>query len=202
MFCPGCGSSINADLKFCRQCGANLRVVREALVSRSAEHQPHHNQDWLANLVSAGAELKQRLESTPEEKRINEIKGGVITCFVGIGVSIFLYFFLGVVAQQKSPDEAEILRHVWYAGIIPFLIGLGLIFNGLFLTRRLMKLKEQQTRPVQPPLPAPPEPIALPAKTTDQLVVDIAPSPAFSVSEDTTAHLPDTAATPLHRETR
>ena len=202
MYCPGCGSITSDDLKFCRQCGANLRVVREALVSRSKEHQPHHNQDWLANLVSAGAELKQRLESSPEEKRNNEIKSGVITCFVGVGISVFLYFFMDVIAKQKSPNDAEILRQVWMAGIIPFMVGIGLLFNGFFVTRRLMRHKEQHQQPDQSQLHTLPAPIALPAKTTDQLVADAAPSPAFSISEETTAHLPDAAAVPLQRDTR
>ncbi len=36
MYCPGCGLQVNDDLKFCRQCGANLHSVREAMSSRSA----------------------------------------------------------------------------------------------------------------------------------------------------------------------
>lgn len=202
MYCPGCGSATNDDLKFCRQCGANLRIVRDAMVSRSMEHQPHRNQDWLANLVSAGTELKQRLEGTAEEKRANEIKSGVITCFVGIGISIFLYFFMEVIAKQNPPNDAEILRHVWMAGIIPFMVGIGLLFNGFFVTRRLMKLKEQPTQPSQSQFQAVPSPMALPAKTTDQLVVDVTASPNFSISEDTTAQLAKSAAPPLQRDTQ
>ena len=161
MFCPGCGFQASDDLKFCRQCGSNLRSV------------------------------------TAEEKRLNEIKGGVITSFVGVGVMIFLRLFLEVVARQKSPGDAEILRSVWMTGIIPFMVGLGIIFNGLFISRRIVKLKERQE---QTSGFASPTPAALPAKTTDQLVANAAQSVGASVTEDPTANLPEPARAPLRRE--
>jgi hypothetical protein len=185
MFCPGCSFKVSDDLKFCRQCGANLRGVREAMTSNPTGEKSNWN--WWADIAHAHAMKELGIGLTPEEKRLNEIKGGVITSFVGIGVIIFLYFFLDVVAKgEPNPGDAEILRNLWMVGIIPFLIGISIIFNGLFISRRLVKLKEQQA---QTAIPALQYPAAMPAKTTDQLVIDAAPLGGHSVTEDPTAHL-------------
>ncbi|MGZ5435613.1 MAG: double zinc ribbon domain-containing protein [Pyrinomonadaceae bacterium] len=36
MFCPQCGTESPADLKFCRMCGANLRVIGKAVTLSEA----------------------------------------------------------------------------------------------------------------------------------------------------------------------
>ncbi|MGH9937026.1 MAG: zinc ribbon domain-containing protein [Blastocatellia bacterium] len=217
MFCPGCGLQVSDDLKFCRQCGANLRGVREAMTPGSTGEKFDWSKTWVADMFLSEEERERRRGVTPEEKRLNEIKateekrlneikGGVITGLAGIGAMIFLYFFLGIVAKGESARDAEILRNVWLAGVVPFLIGAGLLFNGLFISRRLVKLKEEQAQTALPTSPAPtahptPLPAALPAKTTDQLVAGAAPSAGYSVIEDTTAHLPEPVAAPTRRET-
>jgi hypothetical protein len=198
MFCPACGLQVNDDLKFCRQCGANLRGVRDAMTSNATEGKSDWSKTWWEDIAHAHAMRELGIGVSPEEKRIKEIKGGVITSFVGIGVMIFLYFFFDIATRGKSDDLAVTLRSLWLAGIIPFLIGISLIFNGLFISRRLVKLKEQQTQPAMPSAQAP---AALPAKTTNQLVVDAAPSSAYSVTEDPTEHLPQPVAAPKRRET-
>jgi hypothetical protein len=198
MFCPGCGIQVSDDLKFCKQCGANLHGAREGMMSRSTGEKFDWSKTWVADMFLTEEERERRRGVTAEEKRLNEIKGGVITSFVGIGVMIFLRFFFDVVANQKSPGEAEIIRNLWMAGIIPFMVGIGIIFNGLFISRRIVKLKEQQT---QTTVSTSPEPTALPAKTTDQLVAIAAPSADASVTEDTTAHLPEPVAARSRRET-
>jgi len=187
MFCPGCGLQVSDDLKFCKQCGANLYGAREGMISRSTGEKFDWSKTWVADMFLTEDERERRRGVTAEEKQLNEIKGGVITSFVGVGVMIFLRLFLEVVANQKSPGEAEILRHVWLAGIIPFTVGLGIIFNGLFISSRIVKLKEKQTQIKAPPSQAP---ATLPAKTTDQLVAKASQPAGVSVTEDTTAHLP------------
>ncbi|MGE0129999.1 MAG: hypothetical protein AB7U82_18100 [Blastocatellales bacterium] len=213
MFCPGCGLQASDDLKFCRQCGASLRGVREAMTPSSTEGKFDWSKTWWADLIYHPEELERLRGVTPEEKRLkeekkrlNEIKGGVITSLVGVGIMISFYFFFGAVANGKSdPGDAEIVRHLWLLGIIPFLIGAGLFINGFFISRRLVKLEEQLAQaaisaslgPAAHPDAHPiAHPIALEAKTTDQLVANAAPPANFSVIEDTTAHLPEPVAAP------
>ena len=128
MFCPGCGLQANDDLKFCRQCGANLRGVRDAMTSRSADEKFDWSKTWVADMFLNEEERERRRGLTAEEKRLNEIKtaeekrlneirGGVITSLVGVGVMIFLRYFLEIVARGESGNEAEIIRNVWLAGI-------------------------------------------------------------------------------------
>jgi hypothetical protein len=187
MFCPGCSFKVSDHLKFCRQCGANLRGVREAMISNSTGEKSDWSKNWWADIAHAHAMKEFGIGLTPEEKQLKEIKGGVITSFVGIGVMIFLYFFLDVVAKgQPNPGVVGIIRNLWLVGIIPFLIGISIIFNGLFISRRLVKLKEQQA---QTAIPASQYPAAMSAKTTDQLVIDAAPLVGHSVTEDPTAPL-------------
>jgi len=195
MFCPGCGFQATEDLKYCRQCGANLRGVREALIPR--EEKFDWGKTWVAEMFLPEEERERRRGVTAEERRLNEIKkaeenrlneikGGVITGLVGVGVTIFLRFFLEIVARGESGNDAEIIRNVWLAGIIPILVGVGLLINGLFVSRRLVKLKEQHAQTMFSPVLTQP---ALPAKTTDSLA---ASSPtSYSVTENTTAHLPE-----------
>jgi len=197
MYCPGCSLQVNDDLKFCRQCGANLQVVREAMTSNSTEGKSDWSKNWWAEIAHAHAMQELGIGLSAEEKRINEIKGGVITSFVGIGVMIFLRFFLAVVAD-KNPNDAEIIRSLWLGGIIPFLVGISIIFNGLFISRRLVKLKEQQT---QSAMPSDQAQVALPAKTTDQLAPNPAQPSGHSVTEDPTLNLTEPVAAPSRRET-
>src|SRR6185369_5983617 len=67
----------------------------------------------------------------------NEIKGGIITSCVGIGVMIFLYVIMRgiILSGQNPPGDAEILGRVWVAGMIPFFVGVGRLVSGLFVRK-------------------------------------------------------------------
>src|SRR5262245_46857959 len=143
MFCPGCGVQVRDDLKFCRQCGLNLRSAREAMTSSSTEEKVALSKTWTEFLPE---EARERLSPTPEAKRLTEIKEGVLTIFTGIGAMIFLYFFFDAVAK-KAGDGAEIIRSLYWLGIVIVLIGAGMIFNGLLISRRLLKPEEPRAQP-------------------------------------------------------
>ncbi len=190
MFCPSCGIQITTDIKFCKSCGSNLRGVREAMTTRGEQFD--WSKTWVAEMFMTEDERERRRGVTPEQKRNNELRAGVITTSVGIGATIFLYFFLGTVARVEGGKDAEIISRVWLLGVVPTLIGLALLFNGLFLRKRESPAPQQDYRPLyqQPPLQD-----QIPAKTTSQLLLDAEANSAeradFSVTEHTTAHLPE-----------
>jgi hypothetical protein len=193
MFCPQCGANQSDELRFCNLCGANLQAVRQAVQSREAGDKFEWGKTWVAEMMLSEGERKKRLAEierqrgvTPEVKRYNEIKAGVITSCVGVGVMIFLYFMMeGIVASgQNPPGDAAILSRVWLAGLIPFLIGLGIIFNGLFVSKRIAKVLRDAAADETGALEAAAgRPALRPADTTE-----FAPT-TFSVTEGTTKHL-------------
>ena len=191
MLCPRCSSTQSDDVKFCTSCGANLQAVREALQNREPGKKFDWSDTWVAEMFrSADAaelrkqEMERRLGITPQVKRYGEIKAGVITSSVGIGVAIFLFVFMQGVIGKVGPEEAEILRRVWIAGVIPFFVGLALIFNGLFVSKRLVELQERDMK----------RPDSLEGGVDSQRSLRPADAsefvtPGFSVTEQTTRHL-------------
>jgi len=167
-----------------------LQAVRQALEGRDPDDKFNWNNTWLAEMFLSAHEQQRRKAAielasglTPEVKRYNEIKAGVITCSVGIAVSIFLFIFMQGLIQNShvTQDAAVILSHVWIAGIIPFFVGLALIANGVVVSKKLVEIQKQQEGRIleggsqQPSLKAP---------DTN----DFTSSP-FSVTEQTTQHL-------------
>ena len=142
MFCPQCGTSQGDELKFCKSCGANLSAVRQAVTTRVAPEKFDWNKTWVADILLSEAEKERRKQEREgslyaESLRYKEIKAGVITSFVGLGVMIFLYVLMQgiILSGQNSPGDAAILSRVWVAGMIPFFVGLGLITNGIFVSK-------------------------------------------------------------------
>src|SRR5438132_11054246 len=98
MFCPQCGSTQPNELNFCKSCGANLGSVRTALISGSPGEKFDWNKTWLAEMMLSGEKSVKRAAGierlkgkTPDVKRRNEIKAGIITFSTGIGLAIALY---------------------------------------------------------------------------------------------------------------
>lgn len=192
MFCPRCGSNQSEELKFCKACGANLYAVRQVVDKREIDEKFDWSKTWVAEMFNNSEEAVRRQQAldvarglTPEVKRYNEIKAGVITGSVGVALMIFLYVFMqGIIIGGKVPnDTAEILSRVWVAGIIPLFIGFALIFNGVFISKKALVSGKRATHSTSE-LTGGDEASALPPANTSEFM------PAnFSVTENTTRHL-------------
>lgn len=197
MYCPKCGSNQSDESRFCKACGANLHVVRQVVATREtdeAEEKFDWSKTWLSEMFISEeetkrrkAEMERRLGITPEMKRAEEVKGGVITSCVGIGLMIFLFIFMqGLIKSGVIPAHvAVILSHVWAVGVIPFFVGIGLMINGLVVSKKLggVAAKELSAKPDALESEAE-RPAALrPVDTTEFI------TPGFSVTEETTKHL-------------
>src|SRR5688572_25591076 len=151
MLCPRCGSNQIDEIKFCTFCGANLQAVREALDARDKKFD--WSDTWVAEMFMSGEaaerrklEMERRMGITPEIKRYNEIKAGVIVSSVGIGLAIFLFVFMRGIMGGVSPDAAEVISRLWIAGIIPFMVGMALIINGLVVSKKLVEIAERNEK--------------------------------------------------------
>jgi hypothetical protein len=191
MYCPRCGSTQDNELKFCKSCGANLYAVRQVVDTREPAGPADRNQPWFADIAVRDAESRRRKEEldhqrglTPQIKRYNEIKAGVITSSVGISVSIILLVLMHgiVLGENVSPAAAEILSRLWIAGLGPFFVGLALIINGMVVSKKLIELTERSRESAL--LEEAHEPEKLRAANTNEFI-----SSPQSVTEGTTRHL-------------
>ena len=194
MLCPRCSSNQLDGIKFCTACGANLEAVREVLERQESGKKFDWSDTWVAEMFMSGKaaemrklELERRMGITPEIKRYNEIKAGVIVSSVGIGLSIFLHVFMKGIAGNAGAEEAEILTRIWVVGIIPFMVGLALIINGLVVSKRIVEAMEREQRRT-PELDEVPTPRGLRPGDPSEFI----PAGIGSVTEQTTRHLSNT----------
>ena len=194
MICPRCASNQGDDIKFCTSCGANLQAVRDAMQAPDSAGRFNWNNTWVAEMFMSGQanelrkrEMERQLGITPEIKRYNEIKAGVIVSCVGIGVSIFLHFIMHAIAAQ-NPRDAELLNSIWLAGVIPFMVGLALIINGVVVSKKMVQVIErEQNRAKSLDEESAPTPRGLKSADTNEFI------PAnYSVTDSTTRHLEST----------
>ena len=149
MYCPSCGSEERQLSQFCRACGTDLRIVRNSLehpdaITQSAisarEHIGMAVADKIRQMSSAKdlekvaeevlSQFEKFLES-PEEKRLRRIRAGVITAAIGLGATIVVFLM--------ALDKMTIFPFVTPA-LITFLVGLGLVVNGMLFTVPRKKL--------------------------------------------------------------
>lgn len=92
-----------------------------------------------------------------------------------------------ILSGNVSPAAAEMLSRLWIAGLIPIFVGLALIVNGVFVSK---KLAEVVRRAAQPALPTEPalQPDTNPLEPRPPDTTRITPS-SYSVTENTTKHL-------------
>jgi hypothetical protein len=145
MFCPECGIEERQANQFCRACGTDLRSVRfavetpdgitasamsardeigRAVAAKIRETHDAHELKTVAEDVLP--EIEKFLES-PAEKRLRRMRTGTIISTVGLGVS------LAFAMVALASGEKEFLTFAGM-GFVTFMIGLGFILNGTFLT--------------------------------------------------------------------
>ncbi len=205
MFCPQCGSTQSDELKFCKTCGANLQALRQVMASRDAEEKFDWSKTWVAEMFQSGdiaakraTEIDLLMGRTPEEKRTNEIKAGVITASVGIAITLLLLVLMGgIIASGRVTDAAaEILSRLWIVGILPLMIGVALIINGVFISKKREGEESETSAPnrrsnadaaIENEAAGLPDPAAgsylAPADTNELFPA------GFSVTDETTRHL-------------
>jgi hypothetical protein len=143
MYCPSCGSEERQLSQFCRACGTDLRVVRNSLenpdaVTQSAISAREDIGMAVADKIrqmSSAKELKKVAEDvlphfekfleSPEEKRLRRIRAGIVTAAIGLGATLVLLVM--------AMDKVDLIPFVTPA-LITFLVGIGVIVNGLLFT--------------------------------------------------------------------
>jgi hypothetical protein len=198
MFCPKCGTNQSDELKYCKNCGSNLQAVRLAVEARDEGEKFDWSKTWVAEMFLSEGERKRRLQElerlsgiTPEVKRYNEIKGGVITAFVGLALIIFLGIFMeGIIrGGNVPPDTAQILSRLWVAGVIPLFVGIALMINGIIVSKKQVEAARRNLPSSPEALGRAPQPQALRPADTSEFI-----NHGFSVTEGTTQHLATPAA--------
>jgi hypothetical protein len=183
VFCPQCAQNQPDDLNYCKACGANLSAVRSALVAGNAGEKFDWNKTWLAEMMMSSEEKTRRaakLARVPDADMVRrrEIKAGIITASTGLSLSIVLSILMEaiVINGNLSALAADILSRVWIVGVIPVLVGLALIFNGVFISPKSRKVKIEEASAED----------ALPPAVNGPGLMRGAP---FSVTDETTRHL-------------
>ena len=194
MYCPNCGSNQSDDLKFCKSCGVNLLAIRRAVAEPEAVERFDWNKTWLAEMLMSGeesvkraAEIERLQGITPETKRRNEIKAGIITGSVGAALMITLFVLMnGIIAGGRvSEAAAEILSRIWIVGVLPLFVGIALIFNGIFVSKKGQSLTAgHKTEGGTTESPGASDPAFIGPAQTNQLG-----AVPFSVTDETTRHL-------------
>ncbi|HEY0761949.1 MAG TPA: zinc ribbon domain-containing protein [Pyrinomonadaceae bacterium] len=143
MYCPSCGSEERQLSQFCRACGTDLRIVRNSLenpdaVTQSAISAREHIGMAVADKIrqmSTAKELERVAEDvlphfekfleSPEEKRLRRIRAGIVTSAIGLGATIVVFIM--------AMDKVDLIPFIAPA-LVTFLVGLGVILNGLLFT--------------------------------------------------------------------
>jgi len=152
MYCPTCGSEERQISQYCRACGTDLRVVRRGLerpdsITASAVSAREQISQVMAEKIreledtddlrrvaeDVLPQIEKFLES-PEEKRLRRIRSGVVTGAIGLGATL-LIFLLSLNQHGLIPFIS--------LGLITFLIGLGLVINGLAFTIPRKKIADR-----------------------------------------------------------
>jgi Domain of unknown function (DUF6249) len=152
MFCPNCGIEDQSANQFCRSCGTALHVVRSALeqpdaITSSAVTareeigraiaakiaQFEDSNDLRRGVYEILPAVERFLESPEErrehqrEKRLNQIREGVITSAVGLAMIIFFMLISWLTHEEKVLIASGV-------GLLVLMIGLGIIVAALWFS--------------------------------------------------------------------
>lgn len=202
MYCPSCGSEERQLSQFCRACGTDLRVVRNSLespdsVTQSAISARENIGMAVADKIrqmNSAKELKKMAEDvlphfeqfleSPEEKRLRRIRSGIITAAIGLGASIILFVM--------AMDKLNLIPFITPA-LVTFLVGIGVIVNGLLFTVPRKQLPGDAYDALsQKVLDSGPNRIPYEAPAPGHLTNELPTAPrrqAPSITEHTTHHL-------------
>ena len=143
MYCPTCGSEERQVNQYCRACGTDLGVVRRGLerpdtITASAVSAREQISRVLAEKIremESADDLKKVAEDilpeiekfleSPEEKRLRRVRSGVVLAAIGLGGALLIFLM--------SLNEHELIPFI-SLGVVTFLIGIGLVLNGLAFT--------------------------------------------------------------------
>jgi len=129
MYCPQCGTEAAADQRFCRSCGANLKIIARAVslgeaVARSdrgplpkikaimTELKAQHATEEVSRaldrvneeIVSGIEHEQEKKEEKLELRRENHIAKGLASIGAGLGIMLFLYYYAGVIVGLIPPE--------------------------------------------------------------------------------------------------
>ena len=104
---------------------ASAVSAREQISQAMAEKIRQMEPDDLKRVAEDVLPQIEKFLESPEEKRLRRVRAGVVTAATGIGAAL-LIFLLSVGAHDLIPFIS--------LGVITFLIGLGMIINGLAFT--------------------------------------------------------------------
>jgi hypothetical protein len=82
----------------------------------------------ISSIVEEVLPAVEKLLETPEERRLRRIRVGVITASLGLAATLFSLLI------AAGAEDRDAFAPLVGATLIPFLIGLGIVLNGLLFT--------------------------------------------------------------------
>ncbi len=144
MYCPSCGTEERQTSQFCRACGSDMKTLRNLLqkpdsitVSAiSAREEIGRAIATKIQTLESAKDLKKVAEEvlpevekfleSPAERRLRRLRAGVITAAVGLGVTVIMLL--------SKVTIFPLVLIGWPAGLLVFLIGIGVIINGVLFS--------------------------------------------------------------------
>src|SRR6266853_6241877 len=159
MYCPSCGSEERQMSQYCRACGTDLRPVRVSLerpdsvtasavtareeIGRAMAAKIRDVDDSHLHRIAEDVlpQIEKFLES-PEEKRLRRMRNGVITAASGLGASVLGLLVIAALQDSKAAEAIPLVAFLVGLGVLTFLIGSGLVLNGMLFTKPRQGLKD------------------------------------------------------------